>query len=478
MKTIRLVSLMGVGLLSIFTSINLGSSPKDSLTVEDKTPSFNFEGSFARFKGPEDLVYLEFYLAVPRNQLTFVKDKEGFKGGFGLLVQILKQDSLVAERAWNNINRADSLSEIKENQQLFATTSFNLPAGEYKCKVRMSDLHSDKTAEKEALISLVPFSNDQLCLSDIELASSIVKDTVKSQYYKNSYKVIPNPTGLYGPELPILYCYTEIYNLTKNIETDTSKYLVTYRILEGHGEEVRAFPPQVKRKPGTSAVEVGGINIVTLHSGTYLLLLEVYDRGSGQTVTAQKKFFVYRKADLLVTEQPQPTPQPSTLSIYDDTRYDTMTEKEIDEEFETLKYISSNDEKRTYKKLDLAGKRNFMREFWAKKDDTPNTKRNEFRDNYLSRVKYANDHFSGFKKGWQSDPGRVLLIYGQPDEIERSPFSGDVKPYQIWRYFSIQGGIEFIFVDKKGMGDLELVHSTARGELHDPDWERWLEAGR
>ncbi|MCI0515896.1 GWxTD domain-containing protein, partial [candidate division KSB1 bacterium] len=140
------------------------------------------------------------------------------------------------------------------------------------------------------------------------------------------------------------------------------------------------------------------------------------------------------------------------------------------------KYIATKDEKNTFKKLDLDGRRKYIVEFWAKRDLDPSTKKNEYREEYLSRVRYANDQFTGFQKGWKSDRGRVLLIYGHPDEIERFPFSSDTKPYQIWKYFSIQGGVEFVFVDKRSFGNMELIHSTARGELNDPEWERWINA--
>ncbi|MCK5738586.1 GWxTD domain-containing protein, partial [bacterium] len=78
------------------------------------------------------------------------------------------------------------------------------------------------------------------------------------------------------------------------------------------------------------------------------------------------------------------------------------------------------------------------------------------------------------KKGWKTDRGRVVLIYGLPDEIEHFTFNSTSKPYQIWHYFSAEGGIKFIFVDKRLFGNFELVHSTARKEIYDKDWERWI----
>jgi len=65
-------------------------------------------------------------------------------------------------------------------------------------------------------------------------------------------------------------------------------------------------------------------------------------------------------------------------------------------------------------------------------------------------------------------------MYGVPSEIERFPSDLENKPYQIWYYNEIEGGVKFYFVDKTGFGSYELVHSTARNELQDINWQRWI----
>jgi len=78
------------------------------------------------------------------------------------------------------------------------------------------------------------------------------------------------------------------------------------------------------------------------------------------------------------------------------------------------------------------------------------------------------------REGWEIDRGRVYILHGEPDEIERMPSSEDRKPYEIWHFYQIENGVQFIFVDRSGFGDYLLVHSTKRGELQDPTWERYL----
>jgi len=72
----------------------------------------------------------------------------------------------------------------------------------------------------------------------------------------------------------------------------------------------------------------------------------------------------------------------------------------------------------------------------------------------------------------KSDRGRIFIIYGEPSEIERYPNQVDTKPYEIWYYNELEGGVVFVFGDLTGFSDYTLLHSTLRGELRDDNWLR------
>jgi len=76
--------------------------------------------------------------------------------------------------------------------------------------------------------------------------------------------------------------------------------------------------------------------------------------------------------------------------------------------------------------------------------------------------------------GWKSDRGRVYIMYGAPDDIERNVNAMDTYPYEIWRYNQYEGGVLFVFLDKNNSGMYQLVHSTKEGELSDPNWEDFI----
>ncbi|HSD62676.1 MAG TPA: GWxTD domain-containing protein, partial [Ignavibacteriaceae bacterium] len=96
---------------------------------------------------------------------------------------------------------------------------------------------------------------------------------------------------------------------------------------------------------------------------------------------------------------------------------------------------------------------------------------------YFGRVEKANKLYTNIqRKGWKTDRGRVLLLYGDPSEIERYPNQVDTKPYEIWHYNDLEGGVIFIFADLTGFSDYQLVHSTKRGEIQDVDWQNRINA--
>jgi len=152
-----------------------------------------------------------------------------------------------------------------------------------------------------------------------------------------------------------------------------------------------------------------------------------------------------------------------------------LDENSLNERFEQSGYLATKKEKADFNKLSFAEKQIFWDNFWQPRDTDPATAVNEFRIQYFGRVQIANRRFSlQQKEGWKTDQGRVWILYGQPDEVETYSQQMETPAYEIWHYYRIQGGVEFVFVGLSGGRELRLVHSTARNELFDDDWERWL----
>ena len=131
---------------------------------------------------------------------------------------------------------------------------------------------------------------------------------------------------------------------------------------------------------------------------------------------------------------------------------------------EDVVYIITDEERKAFKQLSNDEERDqFIEAFWQRRDPTPDTEENEFREEHYRRIEYANEHFAAGVPGWRTDRGRIYIMYGAPDEIESHPSGGEYQrpmeegggetstyPFEDWRYRYIEGiGQEVIieFVD-------------------------------
>jgi GWxTD domain-containing protein len=131
---------------------------------------------------------------------------------------------------------------------------------------------------------------------------------------------------------------------------------------------------------------------------------------------------------------------------------------ESEEFFRTTRLIMTGDENAIFNHLpDAAARREFIRDFWAKRDPDPDTPENEFRKMFQDRVEYANKHFNEGGPGYNTDRGRVYIFMGPPDKVEEFFTHGDPEVRgQIvwWLYYKYELGIEF--ADERGYGSFKI----------------------
>src|SRR3989454_3678316 len=154
---------------------------------------------------------------------------------------------------------------------------------------------------------------------------------------------------------------------------------------------------------------------------------------------------------------------------------------------EDVAYIITDEEKATFKALKTDEEREqFIEAFWLRRDPTPDTIENEFKEVHYARIAYANERFASGKPGWKTDRGRIYILYGKPDEIESHPSGGTYDrpfeegggttstfPFEIWRYRYIEGiGNEVLleFVDPSMSGEYRFTIDPSEKDalLHVP----------
>src|SRR4029077_10514482 len=115
---------------------------------------------------------------------------------------------------------------------------------------------------------------------------------------------------------------------------------------------------------------------------------------------------------------------------------------------EDVTYIITDEERKAFRNFQTDEERQqFVEQFWLRRDPTPDTEENEFKEEHYRRIAYANDRFPSGIPGWKTDRGRIYITFGPPDEIESHPSGGTYErpfeegggettffPYEDWRY--------------------------------------------
>jgi GWxTD domain-containing protein len=114
----------------------------------------------------------------------------------------------------------------------------------------------------------------------------------------------------------------------------------------------------------------------------------------------------------------------------------------------------------------------FITLFWNRRDPLPDTKKNEFYEEYMERIRYANLNFgrNTSKKGSQTERGQFYLLLGPPLSREIYTGSQDLLPLELWTY---QGEIKYglpslfylIFFQPHGLGEYRLYSPGVDGPM-------------
>jgi GWxTD domain-containing protein len=141
---------------------------------------------------------------------------------------------------------------------------------------------------------------------------------------------------------------------------------------------------------------------------------------------------------------------------------------------EDVAYIITDEERKAFKRLSTDDEReNFIEAFWLRRDPTPDTEENEFKEEHYRRIAYANERFASGIPGWKTDRGRIYIVYGPPDEIDDHSSGGTYDrpieegggttstfPFVDWTYRYIEGvgsNIKIEFVDPTMSGEFRMT---------------------
>ena len=455
------ISLSACVLVMLLVGLSASAFGSDSLTVL---------ANYAVFFNPNDnSPFVEFYYSLYRHELGFVSadtlDRQ-YAGAFvGVSVYDIDGNAVDSTSTYflPTAPKGIDLSSDKK-MRYFDMLMIRLDPGDYRAYMTVIDDVSKKSGHAQLFFTVPKYEPGQLISSDLQLAYDLQvlqedddKSRVNPRLVKEGRQVIPNPTGMYLRSLDsLMYVYSELYGLDTT-HGEKNAFALRYQVKDPIGTLISEHGPLRYEKPGQTAVINNSIDISDLEPGQYRLVFQAIDLDTRRQAMAVKEFMI----------------------IDAETREKPLDSADIRTMLEIAWYQLSEAEKLQVPNLSLNGQRNFLSQFWRERDPDPTTPENPVYEEAVRRYVYANQFFPSHlgKRGWQTDRGRVYMTYGPCDEETELPMPGEGDAMLVWRYYGIEKGVIFIFVndEKTWADDFRLVHSDHSREITNEYWVSQLE---
>ena len=339
--------------------------------------------------------------------------------------------------------------------------TFAATPGAYSVDVAVRDSATGRTARQRLRMTSyagAPAASDLLLATALRPVTGADSVPGSGELRKGSVIVEAADRPLLTPRQAQLGYYLEWY--AQAPETAA----VSIRIARGSGEPVVTTAPlQVPFGAGGGATR-GMVDLTGLPPGDYTF--EVVVQGRDTMVARQAPFRMGGLEAAVAAE---------AVDAAD--KFAAMTEAQLDTLYAPLIYLMASDEVGIYGSLTLDGKRRFLRRFWAKRDPTSGTPRNEAQEDFYTRIGEANRRFreGGVAEvpGWRTDRGRIFIKYGPPQDVLQRPQAGNTAPYEVWKY--TRGRLsKYVFLDQTQFGNYALIWTDDRREASRPNWQALL----
>lgn len=379
-----------------------------------------------RFAAADGRIRLDIRFGLVNDLLQFVKeDANRYHAAYEASLALFNhENTFVDGRTWKRHIYVESFGETNDRLHLNQEqATFNVPPGKYELRVEITDLDTHKRLRR----------NYPLTLADMEARRLHVSALALGHRVQETDSIAYNFAGLLTSQDERQGVYYEVYGITPG---DTLQ--LRYTISDWRNITLEAWEHQLAAEASRlSHFEPLGRRIN--YQGPQTLTINV--RRGADTASAQVDFRV-------------------NLHSFEPEAGDSVSIDVRQMPYGVLQYISSNEEfKRIAAKADTAERDSLIAAFWRERDPSPGTEENELREEFYRRVVFTETRFSihGLSKsGWETDRGRVYIIFGPPQEVHHRLEEEGSSPYEVWLY--PHRDRYFIFRDKEGSGDYKLVN--------------------
>ena len=338
--------------------------------------------------------------------------------------------------------------------------TFAVPSGSYAVEIRLRDSSSGRVYQSASQIEGfdgAPFASDLIVSNAMRRSLGEGDEPAAGEVQKGVLFISGTPRPTLTTEEAALYYYVEMYpGAAASIQK-------VERVIDQSGGEIVATPTETISVGEAGGVAARQINLAGLPPGQYDLEVELQYPGTT----------VVRRASFLMTE---PRDR-AVASLPDEDVFAHYTEGQLDSLYAPLVFLIERQERGLYEGLSVEAKRNYLSQFWERRDPTPATPANEEMARFYDAIAIANNRYreggAADVPGWSTDRGRIFLKYGDPDEFLSRPSFGRTQPYEIWKYSS-RRPLKFVFYDETGFGHFVLIFTNDRTETIRPDWQELM----
>ena len=380
-------------------------------------PVFRFK-TYQRLTSNQDETVLDIYIKIANDMLQFVRNDLLFEASLEFAVSIHDDDEKLVVRRINYLNhKVESFGLTNSRKDyVLGSLSTKLPPGKYHITVSLTDQESKRQLTNNRSVTINPTA-ENLDLSDLILTNST------ELMAENNAPLYPLVTGKIIDPDASLYCFFDLLRSEPMEET----------LLE-----LKVFNTARKEIYKDSTIVIGGENQASyflpvygdqMSFGKYQLIVKAI----------QLNQEVERQTEFKINYFGLPT------SIED-----------VDLAIRQLTIIAEGKDIARLEKLPESKKEKELVNYWDEHFPSPGEAVNGKMIEYYQRVTRSNIRFGNGYDGWRTDRGRILIMYGEPTNIERQSVLDNSVPVEIWFYDHLSK--RFVFRDEHGFGDYRLVN--------------------
>lgn len=401
---------------------------------DDKIPRWNKEEqigqplftiqTYNRLSGnaPDGKNRVDVIAEVMYDMVQFVRDNDQFESTLEFNLSVLHPEKGQINRLVKHLNPRVTNYNLTNSRKDFIVVSFNLDLepGKYKIRVELVDMESRRREAKERDIVVVGFKREsKTTISDLILARDNRLDD------QTNLPAEPSINGLVQDSLTNLYCFFDLYR-SDPIEPT----MLNWRVIQPSGVLCSLDSMKIS----------GGVNL-----SSYFIPIPCTN------LSLNQYFF-----DLTIIAGDDTLKRRTTFNV----RLSGLpfAIQDLNLAIQQLRYIATQHEiKRLLDEFPSRKLEAFL-DFWNNIYKSESRENNSRMIEYYERISYANDHFGNNLNGWETDRGRIYVIYGEPTEIERVEGQTSGAQYEIWYYHHL--GTKYVFVDEFGFGDYKIANSN------------------